>query len=508
MSEFQKLPNLASERLGATVLSANDDFFASKENLLKDSQPVFIEGKYTDRGKWMDGWESRRRRTPGHDWCIVRLGLPGIIRGAIVDTSFFRGNYPEQCSIEACAIPLEANSKRERAALHAPSTKWYELISQSALKGDFQNELAIRGEHRFTHVRLKIFPDGGVARLRVHGEVVPAPARAAENPKEIDLAEIQNGGRVLAASDEFYSAPLNLLMPGRSKGMHDGWETRRRRGPGHDWAIIKLGLPGSIHRIEVDTSHFKGNYPDGCSIDAVTVSKGSDPDASSAWRALLPQAKLRANSSHSFKKEIIGDETEAVSHIRFNIYPDGGVSRLRIWGKPEVGSRSSGVDWLNFLPEKKGAAALQDCCGSQEWVRRMLASRPFTNADEMMRAADEIWNALNRKEWLQAFRHHPRIGAKKAERKQSAKAGDWSAKEQAGVAQAARDTRAVLAAANRAYEAAFGHIFIICASGKSAEQMQQELQRRLGNDRETELRTAAEEQRKIMRLRLEKLLAS
>jgi allantoicase len=506
MSEFQKLPNLASERLGARVIAANDEFFAPKENLLKESKPIFIEDKYTDRGKWMDGWETRRRRIPGHDWCMVRLGLPGIIREVIVDTSYFRGNYPEQCSLEACAIPPETVLKRELEALHAPTTKWYELISESDLKGDSQNEFEIRGDHRFTHVRLKIFPDGGVARLRIHGEVVPTPARASLSPREMDLAAIQNGGRVLAASDEFFSAPLNLLMPGRGKGMHDGWETRRRRGTGHDWAIIKFGVPGTIRRIEVDTAFFKGNYPDSCSIDAISTTNATDPDATAPWRALLPQMKLRANASHLFRKEIIG--AKAASHIRFNIYPDGGVSRLRIWGVPAAGSQGSGLNWLNSLPDKKAAAALLDCCGSQEWVRRMLAKRPFSNADEITRAADEIWDSLGRKDWLQAFRHHPRIGAKKALRKQSAKAGEWSTKEQSGVARASRDARTVLVAANRAYEAKFGHIFIICATGKSAEEIQQELQRRLGNDRETELRIAAEEQRKITRLRLEKLLAS
>jgi allantoicase len=506
MSEFQELPNLASGRLGARVVAANDEFFAPKENLLKDSKPVFIEDKYTDRGKWMDGWETRRRRIPGHDWCIVRLGLPGIIRGVIVDTSYFRGNYPEQCSLEACAISPATGLKRELDALHAPSTKWYELIAQSDLKGDSQNGFEIRGDHRFTHVRLKIFPDGGVARLRIHGEGVPTPARTAESPREVDLAAIQNGGRVLAASDEFFSAPLNLLMPGRSTGMHDGWETRRRRGTGHDWVIIKLGASATIRRIEVDTAFFKGNYPDSCSLDAVALANGVDPDATTPWRALLPQTKLRANAPHLFKKEIV--ETDAVSHIRFNIYPDGGVSRLRIWGAPVAGSQGTGLDLFNSLPEKKAAAALLDCCGAQDWVRRMLASRPFLSADELTQAADEFWNSLSRKEWLQAFRHHPRIGGKKAQRKQSAKAGQWSAKEQSGVAQATGDARAGLAAANRTYEAKFGHIFIICAAGKSAEEIQQELQRRLGNDRETELRIAAEEQRKITRLRLEKLLAS
>ena len=506
MSKFQKLPNLASKRLGARVIAANDDFFAPKENLLKDSNPVFIEDKYTDRGKWMDGWETRRRRTPGHDWCIVRLGLPGIIRGVLVDTSFFRGNYPEQCSLEACAIPLEPGLKRELAALNAPSTKWHELLPQSQLKGDSQNSFEIRGDHRFTHVRLKICPDGGVARLRVHGEVLPAPAKAAANSREIDLAAIENGGRIVAASDEFYSAPLNLLMPGRGKGMHDGWETRRRRGPGNDSAIIKLGATGTIRRIEVDTAYFKGNFPDSCSINAIFVAGGDDPGAGAAWRTLLPQTKLRANASHVFRKEILG--SEPASHLRFNIYPDGGVSRLRVWGVLAPEARTSGIAWFNSLPERKAAAALLDCCGSQEWVRLILARRPFADVDDLLRVGDEIWNTLGRKEWLQAFRHHPRIGAKKAARTQSAKAGALSAKEQSGVTQAAGETRAVLAAANRAYEAAFGHIFIICAMGKSSEEIIRELQRRLANDRETELRNAAEEQRKITRLRLEKMLAS
>jgi allantoicase len=505
MSDFQKFPNLASERLGARVIAANDEFFAPKENLLNESKPIFIEGKYTDRGKWMDGWETRRRRTPGHDWCIVRLGLPGTIRGAIVDTSYFTGNYPEQCSLEACAISLETGRNRELAALHAPSTKWYELISQSDLKGDSQNEFEIRGDHRFTHVRMKIYPDGGVARLRIHGEVVPAPVRGAESRREIDLAAIENGGRVIAASDEFYSAPLNLLMPGRGKGMHDAWETRRRRGTGHDWAIIKLGAPGAIHRIEVSTSYFKGNYPDSCSIDAISLTSGDDPDASAPWRALLPQSKLRANASHTFRKEIV--DAESVSHLRFNIFPDGGVSRLRAWGTAAPKSRGDGVEWFNSLPEKKASAALLDCCGSKEWVRRMFASRPFSDREELLRAADQIWNALSSKEWLQAFRRHPRIGATRAARTQSTKAGASSMKEQSGVAQSARETRAALAAENRAYEATFGHIFIICATGKSAEEIQMELHRRLSNDSETEMRTAAEEQRKITRLRLEKLLA-
>jgi len=506
MSDFQKLPNLASERLGARVIEANDDFFAPKENLLKDSKPVFIEDKFTDRGKWMDGWETRRRRTPGYDFCVVRLGVPGIIRGIVVDTSFFRGNYPEECSFEACAIPLESSVKRELAALQAPSTKWYELLPETGLRGDSQNLFEIQSEHRFTHLRFKIYPDGGVARLRVHGEVLPPPAKSATPPKEIDLIAIHNGGRVIAASDEFFSAPLNLIMPGRATGMHDGWETRRRRGTGNDWVILRLGRPGTIRRVEVDTTFFKGNYPDSCSLDGLLLPEGKEFDAAGPWRSLLPQTKLRPNALQAFRKELAG--AEPVSHLRFNIFPDGGISRLRVFGAPLPESHSAGLAWFNSLPEKKAEAALTDCCGSHEWVRRMLALRPFGNETEFYAAADEIWNALGRKDWLEAFRHHPRIGARKAVRKQSAKAGGWSAKEQSEVEHATTEARAVLDAANRAYEAAFGHIFIICATGKSSEEILRELQRRLANDREKELHEAAEEQRKIMRLRLEKLLAS
>lgn len=288
--------------------------------------------------------------------------------------------------------------------------------------------------------------------------------------------------------------------------MHDGWETRRRRGSGNDWAIIKLGAPGAIRRIEVDTAHFKGNFPDSCSVDAIHIPDGSDPGANAIWRTLLPQSKLRANALHAFRKEIAS--TEPASHIRFNIYPDGGVSRLRIWGAPAPESQGIGFAWFNSLPEKKAAAALLDCCGSREWVRRMLARRPFADQVEFSSSADEIWNGLARKDWLQAFRHHPRIGAKKADRRQSAKGGKWSAKEQSTAAQASSATRAAMAAANREYEAAFGHIFITYASGKSAEEIRNELQRRLANNSETELRVAAEEQRKITQLRLEKLLPS
>jgi allantoicase len=327
--DFTELIDLASERLGGAVTYANDDFFAPKENLLKASAPIFREGVYTDRGKWMDGWESRRRRTPGFDWCIVRLGLAGRVRGVVVDTSYFRGNYPEQCSLEACAV--EGHPAIEQ--LIDEATEWTELLPVSQLKGDSQNLFEIEGSARATHLRFKIYPDGGVARLRVYGEVLPDWSRLIRRGGEIDLAAVEHGGRVVACSDMFFGHRHNLIMPGRAQDMSDGWETKRRRGAGHDWAVVRLGARArAIKRIEVDTSHFKGNYPDTCSLEACDLGEEIDNDAdwsSLAWREVLSRTKLQAHTRHEFEEEIAGSST--ATHLRFNIYPDGGVSRLRVY---------------------------------------------------------------------------------------------------------------------------------------------------------------------------------
>lgn len=324
--EFTELVDLAAERLGGAVLFANDEFFAPKENLLKASQPIFIEGKYTDLGKWMDGWETRRRRTPGFDWCIVRLGLPGIIRGVIVDTSFFRGNYPEQCSIEACTLDGQPTVEQ----LLDPQNQWVEILPLAQLKGDSQNPFELHHEQRFTHLRLKIYPDGGVARLRVFGEVVPDWDALARRD-EIDLAAVEHGALVLSCSDMFFGHRHNLIMPGRALNMSDGWETKRRRGPGFDWVVIKLACQGQVQRVEVDTSWFKGNFPDTCSLEACHATGNLD---AAEWQTLLEPAKLQAHTRHHYEKEL--KQLDSITHVRFNIFPDGGVSRLRIFGRPEV----------------------------------------------------------------------------------------------------------------------------------------------------------------------------
>jgi allantoicase len=329
--DFTELIDLAAERLGGAVLFANDDFFAPKENLLKSSSPVFIEGKYTDLGKWMDGWESRRRRTPGFDWCIIRLGLTGIVRGVVVDTSHFKGNYPEQCSLEACAIDGLPTTEQ----LTSDAVEWTEILPPSNLNGDSQNPFPINSDKRWTHLRFKIYPDGGVARLRVFGEVIPDWNRLQQIGGEIDLAAVESGGVVLSCSDMFFGHRHNLIMPGRATNMSDGWETKRRRGPGHDWTIIKLGRPGNIRRLEVDTSWFKGNFPESCSLEAcqadgVPIESLQDPEF--VWKPVLGRTKLQAHTRHFFDELM---DVGGVSHLRFNIFPDGGVSRLRVYGTIE-----------------------------------------------------------------------------------------------------------------------------------------------------------------------------
>jgi len=311
---FLDLVDLASERLGAAVIEANDEFFAPKENLIKPGPAIWKEGEYTERGKWMDGWETRRRRDDGdHDWCIIRLGVRGIVRGVDVDTAFFKGNYPESCAIDAGVAASERN------ALSA----WREILARAALKGDSHNLFPIDAAPAATHLRLRIFPDGGVARLRVHGDVV-ADWDNLRRRGEVDLAAVEHGGLVVACSDMFFGSRHNLIMPGDATHMGDGWETKRRRGPGHDWTIIRLGTAGTIRRIEVDTRHFKGNAPGACSLDAST--DGHD------WRDLVATTPLQPHARHTFEDHVhaLGD----VTHVRFNIFPDGGVARLRLFGRP------------------------------------------------------------------------------------------------------------------------------------------------------------------------------
>ena len=324
MTDFTELVDLAAEALGGTVIAANDEFFAPKEALLRPTPAEWREGVYTERGKWMDGWETRRRRTPGYDWAIVHLGIPGVVRGVVIDTAFFRGNYPESASIEACEVDGTPSPEQ----LMDAGTTWRTVLPQSPLAGDTKNTFAIADEGRVTHLRLNIFPDGGVARLRVHGEV-RAPLRG---DGVIDLAAIENGGYSVVCSDMFFGHRQNLIMPGRSTHMGNGWETKRRRGPGHDWTIIRLAGAGVLESVELDTDHFKGNAPGSAMLECAHAPHASSDQLTgnaTRWTTVVPRSPLQPHARHRWEVP----EAPAATHVRLNIYPDGGVARLRLFGR-------------------------------------------------------------------------------------------------------------------------------------------------------------------------------
>lgn len=328
---FTDLIDLASELFGGRVLAATDDFFAGKENLILASEPVFIPGKYTEFGKWMDGWESRRKRNlrPGydHDWCVLKLGQPGVIRGVNIDTAHFLGNFPEFASLEAVNAPDEKS---------VPDMGWEEILPASRLEGGARNLFPISSSKTWTHLRLRIKPDGGVARLRVYGDVTLNIAHLKEFGDTFDLAAASNGAKVVACNDMFFGQKDNLIMPGRAKVMGEGWETRRRRGPGYDWIIVRLATSGCLKKIEVDTNHYKGNFPESCQIEACSYplrnleSFDFRDRTDLVWKEVLPRTQLKADTQHYFENEITG--TGPFDYIRLNIFPDGGVSRLRIHG--------------------------------------------------------------------------------------------------------------------------------------------------------------------------------
>lgn len=324
MPEFTQSINLASPRLESRVVYASDDFFADKARLLKDEAAVFVPDKYDENGKWMDGWESRRRRGPGHDYCIVKLGVAGRLTGVDIDTSHFTGNYPPAASIEAAFTHSATEGK----------VAWREVVPVSALGPDAHHYLTVTDPGIYNHLKLNIYPDGGVARLRVYGEPV-AQWEGKDRSASYELSALKNGGRIIAYNDAHYGSVWTLLLEGRGINMGDGWETRRRREPGHDWIIVRLGAAGVVEKIEVDTAHYKGNYPDRCSLTAAHVGPEEEKSVVSGamfWPELLSEQKLAMDKIHVFEGEKIA-KLGPVNHVKLNIFPDGGVSRLRIFGR-------------------------------------------------------------------------------------------------------------------------------------------------------------------------------
>lgn len=321
---MQGLVNLASPKMGTKILAFSDDFFGEVTRMLNDKDPIFIEDKYDNHGKWMDGWESKRRRDGGNDWAILKLGSSGIISKIEIDTSYFTGNFPPFFSLEGIYSETEPNK----------DSNWKSLIAKTNLVGDCKNNFELNLKEKFNFVRLQIFPDGGVARIRLFGEVKYNWDRF-NNEEIIELSSLKLGGSILAYNNAHYGDVSALLSEGRGKTMGDGWETRRRREPGNDWIIIKLAQKGNIEKIEIDTAHFKGNYPDRASIQAISIDKNITTkdliQSSENWDVILDETKLTADNIHEY--EINSNSKAEATHIRLNIYPDGGVSRLRIFGK-------------------------------------------------------------------------------------------------------------------------------------------------------------------------------
>jgi allantoicase len=364
---FQALPDLAGRTLGGGVVYANDEFFAPADRLVEPAPPTFAAGTFGAKGQVYDGWETRRRREPGNDHAVVRLGAPGLVRGVVIDTSFFTGNYPPHASVQGCGV----EGYPDPATLGAAD--WRPLVPRSPLRGDARNAFAVDAAERVTHVRLCLHPDGGVARLRVHGEPVPDPRLLADLP--VDLAAAELGGRVLDCSDRFYGSPDNLLLPGPARTMGEGWETARRRGPGNDWVVVRLAAPGRIRVAELDTSHFKGNAPARAGLRGASAAGGP------GWFELLPPVDLRPDTRHRFR---IADAQPA-AQVRLDAYPDGGLARLRLYATlaPDV-LGALAMRWFNALPEAQARQVITEAGEvSRAAADGLIASRPLAHPDEL-----------------------------------------------------------------------------------------------------------------------------
>lgn len=376
---------LSSRWLGGSVIAASDESFGEKENLLTPAPAAFERGQYGNRGEIVDGWETRRRREPGHDWALIRLGTPGIVTSIDVDTSYFTGNFPEFCQIEACGY----EGYPSPAELDALGDEWVEIVPRSPLRGDMHNTFHVSSSVRFTHVRLATFPDGGVARLRVFGRVVPDPRQF--DGLTFDLASQEYGGMVVASSDGFYTSAQMLNRPDRARTMGEGWETRRRRDPGHDFVIVQLALAGQVRQLIVDTAHFKYNASAEIEVHGSALQPAPSAD-SAAWEPLLPRTPLQPDTRHVLSVA----HDRALASIRLDAFPDGGVSRVRVIGSVDAAARlRAGYRWFNQLPVAQALRCLAD------------AGVPTTDAAEIVsqRPLPESWfDGAPRGTDVQAFR--------------------------------------------------------------------------------------------------------
>ena len=371
-NDFTTLPDLAVRSLGGSVVAANDELFAERENLIKPEAPAYQAYTFGHKGQVYDGWETRRRREPGFDWAIVRLGVAGVIRGIVVDTAHFKGNYPPEVSVEGCSVEGYPTSVEVERA------DWVTLVPRSPVQGDAPNPFHVDVPQRFTHVRLCMYPDGGIARLRVHGEIVPDPRYLTSGV--VDLAALEHGGDISGCSNMFYSSPKNLISPGLARVMGEGWETARRRDDGNDWVEFRLAGAGVVRLAELDTSYFVGNAPGWASLRACDERTGDLTDPR-AWAELLPRARLLPDTRHRFRL----DTDAEVTHVRLDVLPDGGMARVRLYGDLTAEARGElGLRWLNLLPDGHARQVLVDDGGlGQADADQLVSARPLATLSEV-----------------------------------------------------------------------------------------------------------------------------
>lgn len=482
--------DLAREDLRGLVLASSDEYFAPAQNLLSAYPPSGSVSGVQPR----DGWVTRRRREAGHDWVIVRLGVPGIVEEVVIDTTHFVGNYPPEAEVEGCVASHNATP--------GELTDWVSIVPRTDLGGDRLNGFRVTDRSRFTHLRLSIYPDGGVARLRVLGQPVPNwMAPGTQQNTVMDLAATVNGGYVQSASDHHYGDPSNLLMPGDARDESHGWITQRKRENGNDWAVVRLVGPGSVQSVTLDTAHFNGNHPSQAQLEASRAQDPGDED----WFELVPRQTLVGHTEHVFREEITANSD--VLWVRLNIFPDGGVSRLRVWGElSSTGYEEARLLYLNSSSPQALRVLFKQVCHSRRWVEELIALAPYGDLNDLLKKGARAWSKCGESDWKEALAGHPRIGEKAKGSNLSAK---WSKGEQSGAAKSEDDkVKTELLKTQEEYYQKFGFIFLICATGKSSEEILEAAVKRLGNTPQVELQTVAEEQSKIIHLRLEKLLKS
>ena len=328
--EFEAQINVASADLGSKVIFCSDEFFAPAERMLQCSEPLWIEGKFDDHGKWMDGWETRRRRDGKNDYCFIKLGQKAVINGFNINTSHFTGNYTPGVSIMGGCFASDLSESD--IVNNTDNSVWFDLLKVQKLDGDSDNIFSSTDQQEVTHLKLTMYPDGGIARFHAFGSICFDDSLY--DVQQTNVAAASAGARAIYANDEHFGKLQNILTEHAPLNMADGWETRRRREPGNDWGLIELPRPAIISSIMIDTKFFKGNYPASFSICASCIEEPTDNTLkvqSMFWSELIGRQKLSMDQEHMFTLDDIKHQ-EPITHIRINIFPDGGISRLKLLG--------------------------------------------------------------------------------------------------------------------------------------------------------------------------------